>query len=119
MSFKKLTHADSPYTLAADADSIYVTAQDIYLECDTTGGAIVINLPPTTAYPQANPKIKVANVAGAANISLVPDPTNVDLINGSAATLVIAGAHNSAVVQMVNQGTSAVPAGMWQSNPAF
>jgi hypothetical protein len=73
---KVITSADSPYTLG--------TGYDV-LRCDTTGGAIIVNLPalPTA---QASRRIHIKN-AGTNTLTITPNGG--DAIDGVAASLVV------------------------------
>lgn len=54
-----LTHADSPYTLSFPATIANVNEQNIFIDCDTSLGTIVIQLPELSGNPSLNARIVV------------------------------------------------------------
>lgn len=76
---------------------------DVYLECDSTLGAIEINLP-AIGSGAGNAKVYISDVAGNAaveNITVKSDVVLVEKING-AASVVIATALGAVEVKSVN-----------------
>ncbi len=115
--YKKIVFLDSPYTLAQDPNFVTTEIQDIYLEVDSTGGAVVINLPDINDMPYLNAKVYVADIAGTAqanNITIYNGSTVPDLINGLDAPAIIdqnKGSIKLEIVQKVAGGGE----GMWLS----
>lgn len=79
-----------------------ITIQDELLEVDTSGGAVVLTLPPASGVP-AGAGFLVVWVAGAAAASV--DPNGNDTINGGAAGVAFAFGDNSVrAAQFVSDG---------------
>lgn len=89
---EEITIADSPYT---------VSSLDQIIECDTSGGAITVNLPPAISNDgRSIIVVDLSGNAGVANITV--DADGADLINGAANTVI---STNYGAVTVVSDGT--------------
>ncbi len=122
----KLVHLDSPYTLTASQFSGNYPTSELRIECDTTAGVIVVNLPAVSALDSIAPKVIVSDISGTAqtnNITVNADLTVPDTFNGANAAQVISQAHGSARFEVTRLNTSSnlgdwlVTAGNAQSGP--
>lgn len=98
MSVVRITDADSPYTVPAVQDPASLNTNLIIVECDTTDGAITVNVGDVNDYQNASIRISdVGDNAGTNNITVSSDQN----INGAATDVTIAKDSGSVILDPV------------------
>ena len=103
--YKRITAADSPYSLVADENFSTGAIDCVYIDCDSTLGPITILLPAVKDCPFFKPTVYVNDVSGTAqtnNITVTPDAANVDLIDGQHVNVKIDQNKGSIKLEMVD-----------------
>lgn len=78
--------------------------EDLYLLCDSTLGAIIINLPSIATLPFINPRIFITDIAGQAGTnSITVNPDAGDTLNGATAPIIINSNGGAAKVECSSQ----------------